>query len=73
MNEYDVMKYVIAKDVKLEEFIIHLKDIGFNPDNYTKKQIENMFEEFESLLANNYAYNMIYNEMLRSVVDKESN
>lgn len=66
-------KYEIAKMVALEEFMNCMENMDLNPENYTKEQIEKMFEEFEEKLSNDDIYNGIYNETLYAVVNKNRN
>lgn len=65
-------KYKIAKQVEIEDFKNAMENMGYNPDNYTEEQIEEMFDEFEDLLANDDGYNEIYNNALYMVVNKSS-
>lgn len=64
-GEIDVMdKYEIAKAVRIEDFKNAMECMDFSPDDYTEKELAEMFDTFEDLLANDDTYNSIYSETL---------
>ena len=57
-------KYEIAREIRIENFKNAMECMDFSPDDYTEKELEEMFDTFEDLLANDDTYNSIYNETL---------
>ena len=45
--------------------------MDFSPGDYTEKELAEMFDTFEDLLANDDTYNSIYSETLYYVLQKE--
>lgn len=57
-------KYEIAREVRIEDFKNAMECMDFSPDDYTEKELSEMFDTFEDLLANDDTYNNIYSETL---------
>ena len=64
-------KYEIAREVRIEDFKNAMECMDFSPDDYTEKELVEIFNTFEDLLANNDVYNDIYSETLCYVLQKE--
>lgn len=64
-------KYEIAREVRIENFKNAMEYMDFSPDDYTEKELVEMFDTFEDLLANNDTYNRIYDEILCYVLQKK--
>ena len=64
-------KYEIAREVAIEDFKNAMEGMDFSTDDYTEKELAEMFDTFEDLLANNDTYNSIYNETLCYVLQKK--
>lgn len=63
-------KYEIAKEVRFEEFKNGMECMDFSPDDYTEKELTEIFDAFEDMLANDDTYNSIYTENLYYVLQK---
>lgn len=64
-------KYEIAKEVRIENFKSAMECMDFSPDDYTEKELAEMFDTFEDLLANDDTYNNIYSEILCYVLQEK--
>lgn len=64
-------KYEIAREVRIEDFKNAMECMDFSPDDYTEKELAEMFDTFEDLLANDDTYNNIYSETLCHVLQEE--
>ena len=64
-------KYEIAKEVRIENFKNAMECMDFSPEDYTEKELADMFDTFEDLLANDDTYNSIYNETLFYVLNNK--
>ena len=64
-------KYEIAKEVRIEDFKNAMEYMDFSPDDYTEKELVEMFNTFEDLLSNDDTYNRIYDETLYYVLQKK--
>ena len=64
-------KYEIARAVRIEDFKNAMECMDFSPDDYTEKELAEMFDTFEDLLVNDDIYNSIYSETLYYVLQKE--
>ena len=64
-------KYEIAREVRIEDFKNAMECMDFSPDDYTEKELVEMFNTFEDLLANDDTYNRIYDETLYYVLQKK--
>ena len=61
-------KYAIAKAVEFEDFKNALECLDYSPDNFSEKELQDMFETLYNKLANDDVYSAIYNETLDEVV-----
>lgn len=64
-------KYEIAREVRIEDFKNAMECMDFSPDDYTEKELAEMFDTFEDLLANDDTYNNIYSEILCHVLQEK--
>lgn len=71
LEEQQPDKYDIAKEVRIEDFKNAMECMDFSPDDYTEKELTEMFDTFEDLLANDDTYNSIYSETLYYVLQKK--
>lgn len=61
-------KYSVAKEVDLENFRNAIECLGYNPHDYTKEELQKVFEDHLHKLDNDGTYSAIYNEALSDVL-----
>ena len=63
-------KYNIAKKVDLENFKFAMECLDYSPEDYTEKELQDMFDTLFDKLSNDDIYNGIYNENLEDVISE---